>query len=307
MSAISRLRALIQPRIGRLEQHAPRQRRPVFVPSIKTSGSLPSIGIVTPSYQQGQYIGETIMSVLSQNYSRLQYFVQDGGSTDETLTVLRSFNSDLSGWASAKDAGQGAALNLGFTNIDTDIMGYLNSDDVLLPGALNAVGEFFKKRPDVDVVYGDRLIIDELGREIGTWRLPRHNSEVLSWADYVPQETLFWRTTAWDRAGGCIDENFRFALDWDLILRMRDTGAKFWHLPQFLGAFRVHVLSKTSQQVLTIGREEMDVLRERSLGFVPTDRQIQIAIRPYLMAHLAADFFPRIRELIAMWVARENP
>jgi hypothetical protein len=296
--AKSKLRGLVQPKLGRLQHHPPRQQRRIVALNRTADGPLPSIGIVTPSYQQGRYIRETIESVLSQSYAPLQYFVQDGGSTDETTDVLRSFEGSILGWESAKDSGQGAAINLGFAHIDTEIMAYINSDDVLLPGALAVVGEFFNKHPDVDVVYGDRLIIDELGKEIGAWRLPRHDSEVLSWADYIPQETLFWRTSAWKRAGGYIDEKFRFALDWDLLLRLRDSGSKFWHLPRFLGAFRVHVQSKTSQQVLTIGRQEMDVLRERSLGFVPTDRQIQRAIRRFLRAHLSVELVQGILDVL---------
>ena len=95
-------------------------------------------------------------------------------------------------------------------------MAYLNSDDLLLPGALSYVARFLHNHPEVDLVYGHRVLIDELGREIGRQVIPRHSDRVLSWADFIPQETAFWRRAAWDRAGGTIDESFRYAIDWDL-------------------------------------------------------------------------------------------
>ena len=130
------------------------------------------------------------------------------------------------------------AINRGFAHSTGDIMAYLNADDLLLPGSLNFVAAYFEAHPDIDVVYGHRVLIDADGAEIGRWVLPPHEDEVLSWADFVPQETLFWRRDMGERAGGAMDESFRFALDWDLLLRFRDAGARFVRLPRFLGAFR---------------------------------------------------------------------
>ena len=299
---LERIRGIMEPNLGKLRQHEP---RPISIRKIRKLSStsiLPRIGIVTPSYQQGSYIKQTIESVLSQNYPNLQYVVQDGGSTDETIDVLKSFEGALSGWASAQDEGQSAALNIGFAKIDAEVMGYLNSDDLLLPGALLFVGEFFSRNPLVDVVYGDRLIINENGLEVGSWRLPRHDDNVLSWADYVPQETLFWRRAAWEKAGGAVDENLHFAMDWDLILRLRDTGAHFVHIPHFLGAFRVHNHQKTSAIMTSAGLAEMTKLRERCLGYQPTHEQISRALVPYLTAHVLADLPRRI----ATWLGNAS-
>ena len=128
---------------------------------------------------------------------------------------------------SRKDNGQGHAINLGFAHArGGEIMAYLNSDDLLMPGSLNYVAAYFAANPDVDVVYGHRVIIDPNGQEIGRWILPSHSDQMLIWADYVPQETMFWRRRIWDKAGGKIDEAFQFALDWDLLLRFREAGAK---------------------------------------------------------------------------------
>src|SRR5207302_369335 len=144
-------------------------------------------------------------------------------------------------------------LNVGFEHATGEIMAYLNSDDVLLPGALNYVANYFREHPEVDVVYGHRVVIDEYDQEIGRWVLPGHDDEVLSWADYVPQETLFWRRRIWEDAGGMIDESFRFAIDWDLLIRFRDAGARMARLPRFLGGFRVHPHQKTSKEMADIG------------------------------------------------------
>ena len=95
-------------------------------------------------------------------------------------------------------------------------MAYLNSDDLLLPGALPTVAAYFAQHPEVEVVYGHRVVIDEAGDEIGRWVLPPHDDKALRWADYIPQETLFWRRSIWGKSGGRMDETFRFALDWEL-------------------------------------------------------------------------------------------
>jgi glycosyltransferase involved in cell wall biosynthesis len=256
---------------------------------------MPKLSIVTPSFQQGQYIERTILSVLDQGYPNLEYFVQDGGSKDNTVAVLKKYKNKLTGWVSEKDGGQSQAINLGFSNTNGEIMGWLNSDDLLLPDALVTVVDFFNRHPEVDVVYGNRLIIDENDMDIGRWIIPGHNSNMLSWADFVPQETLFWRRQIWDKVGGQIDDSFRFAMDWDLLVRFRDAGAQFAHIPQFLGAFRIHEHQKTSAVINEIGHKEMDLIRERVLGRVPTRIEIRKAILPFLLKHVAVDITYRIK------------
>jgi hypothetical protein len=179
-------------------------------------------------------------------------------------------------------------------------MAWLNSDDVLFPGALACVADFFARHPDVDVVYGHRVLIDENDREIGRWILPAHEDYVLSWADFVPQETLFWRRSLWERIGGSVDESFRFAMDWDLLLRFRDAGARFRRIPAFLGGFRVHAQQKTTAGISDIGFAEMDRLRERALGRVPTHFEINKAVARYMLRHTAADLRWRLRSRLGM-------
>jgi ADP-heptose:LPS heptosyltransferase/GT2 family glycosyltransferase len=230
----------------------------------------PRIAMVTPSFGQRDFLERTLRSVLDQSYPNLLYVVQDGGSTDGSVDVIRGHAGRLHAWASEKDAGQADAIRRGFARLEGDLgpddaMAWLNSDDLLAPGALGFVGRYFAEHPDVDVIYGHRIIIDENDGEVGRWVMPRHDPETLEWIDYVPQETLFWRKRAWDRAGG-IDPTFQFALDWDLLARFQQAGCRMVRVPWFLGAFRVHSAQKTSQAIHTTGAEEMRRIRERFHG-----------------------------------------
>jgi len=277
-------------KIFRLRNHAPRPLslpRHYALPRILRSP--PSISIVTPSFNQGNVLEETIKSVLDQRYPALEYIVQDGGSTDGSVEVLRRYGPRLTHWESASDGGQSAAINLGMRRTTGDIMAYLNSDDLLLPGSLAYVAEYFQEHPQVDVVYGHRVLIDEVGREIGRWVLPPHDDRAIAFADFIPQETLFWRRRAWERIGSRIDESFRFAMDWDLILRFRDAGLTFRRLPRFLGAFRVWEEQKSLSWWLPIGRRETERLTARSLGVTPRRERIRREIAAYVRRHWVLD------------------
>lgn len=298
LSPLTTIRRLLpRPRLGVLYQHEPQD---LIVPRSYSIDVVhdhaPKVSMVTPSFRQGAFIERTIRSVLDQQYPNLEYYVQDGGSEDSTREVIERHAGHLAGWESRPDKGQSQAINLGFAHTSGDIMAWLNSDDILLPGALHCVVDFFNRNPDVDVVYGHRLLIDENDRLIGRWILPAHDDNVLSWADYVPQETLFWRRSIWQKVGGQIDESFRFAMDWDLLLRFRDAGARFARIPRFLGGFRIHPHQKTSAAIGEIGFKEMDRLRERALGRVPTHAEVRRAIAPYLLRHVGCELGWWMRE-----------
>jgi hypothetical protein len=283
-----RVRRSWSPKLGVLYQHAPRQLQipDGYVQRRVQSAGLPTVSIVTPSLNQGAFIERTILSVLDQHYANLEYIIQDANSSDGTLGIVQRYAASLGHVDSRLDDGFAHGLNLGFIHATGAIMGYLNSDDVLLPGTLDYVVDHFGKHPEVDVVYGHRIVIDEYDAEIGRWILPEHDDDVLSWADYVPQETLFWRRSMWDKVGGSVDESFQFAVDWDLLLRFRDAGARFARLPRFLGAFRVHPHQKTSTAMEVIGQGEMAGLRQRCHGRRVTSEEIATAIRPYLRRHV---------------------
>jgi glycosyltransferase involved in cell wall biosynthesis len=291
----------IAPRLGVLHQHAPMEMR---IPKDRSRPAPPSdvprISIVTPSFRQAPFIERTIRSVIEQSYPNLEYYVQDGGSQDGTAEVLARYQDRLAGWQSTPDNGQAEAINRAFAKTSGDIMAYLNSDDILLPGALARVADYFVRHPEVDVVYGHRVVIDEDDRQIGRWIMPAHDDKVLSWADFVPQETLFWRRSIWEKSGGRMDESFQFALDWDLLVRFREAGARFARLPRFLGGFRVHAQQKTTTSIADTGIQEMNRIRKRVLGTVPTNMEVRKAVFPYMVRHMFADLRWKIEDKLGI-------
>ena len=271
-------------------QHEP---RPLRVPrrylEVRPPDRPPSISIVTPSYNQAAYLEQTVRSVLDQSYPNLEYIVCDGGSSDGSADILARLGDHLHHWASEPDSGHADAINRGMAKAGGEVLAYLNSDDLLLPGALAYIAGYFAAHPDVDVVYGHRVLIDHNGEEIGRWVMPRHDDEVLRWNDYVPQETLFWRRAIWEACGGRLDGDLRFSLDWDLLLRFRRAGARFVRVPRFIGAFRVHPAQKTSRDIGTSGELEITALRRRELGRDPSSDELRRRLRPYLRRHIALD------------------
>lgn len=238
---------------------------------------LPAIVIVTPSYNQDKFLESTILSVLNQNYPKLRYRVQDGGSKDRSPEIIQRYADRLAGWYSGKDRGQSDAIRRGFDELPgeaEDIMAWLNSDDFIAPRVLRFVAEYFVRHPHVDVIYGHRIIIDDHDREVGRWIMPPHDRASLEWIDYVPQETLFFRRRIWNQVGG-LDPTFQFALDWDLLARFQEAGARIVRLPYFLGCFRLHSEQKTSAHIHTTGHEEMTRIRTRIHGPHPDPTRIE--------------------------------
>jgi glycosyltransferase involved in cell wall biosynthesis len=250
--------------------------------------------VVVPSYRQAPFLEQTLDSILAQRYPDLELIVVDGGSEDGSQAIIRNYADRLHWWCSEPDNGQTDALNKGFLQAGGEIMAWLNADDCHVADTLWRVADFMGRRPDVDVVYGHRLLMDRHGGEIGRWILPPHDNGVLSWADFVPQETLFWRRRIWEKTGGGLDTSFDFAMDWDLLLRFRDAGAKFVRLPEFLGLFRIHAGQKTSCRIDEIGFKEMQRLRSRSLGFEPTQSQCAMHVAWFLFK---AWFFERFNRV----------
>lgn len=249
-------------------RHAPAPIRQEQFPPAGKRRSRPRIAVVTPSFQQARFLRETMRSVVEQRGVEIDYVVQDGGSTDGSVAIIQEFRPKLFAAVSSRDDGQADAIRRGFgaTQGDPDdLMAWINSDDFYLPGAFEFVADYFASHPDVDVVYGHRIVVDAQSREIARWFLPAHEEAVLKLNDFVPQETLFWRRRLWDKVGG-IDPAFRFAMDWDLLLRFAAAGAKFARVPYFLACFRVHPAQKTSAVMHDIGQREIGALRARAQG-----------------------------------------
>jgi glycosyltransferase involved in cell wall biosynthesis len=284
---------VLRPGIGQLGTYSPRPitfRNECSNTEIREQ-ILPRISIVVPSFNQGQFIGATLQSILDQQYPNLELIVVDGGSTDDTLSVINQFEDYLDWWVSEPDSGQTAAINRGFMQSTGEIMAWINSDDLVASGAFYQIANYFIKHPDTQVIYGNRILINEIGLEIGRWILPFHSGRVLKYSDFVPQETLYWTRKAWYVIGGRLDETFQFAMDWDFLLRLSRNRLKIKHLPIFLGLFRVHSQQKTSSQMTLTGQNEMKRLRYRELGFQPTRWQLVTSIVPFLLIAKLNEFY----------------
>jgi glycosyltransferase involved in cell wall biosynthesis len=176
------------------------------------------ISLVTPSLNQGRFIRETIESVLSQEYPALDYFVQDGGSTDETLDVLKSYAGRVP-YVSEKDRGQADAINRGLRLSRGEVLGYLNSDDVLRPGALHAVGEAFAANPDLLFVWGRAAYIDADGKSVSPYLVRPEALERLADSCFIAQPAAFFRRKVWNEVGE-FDETLHHTMDYDYWLRI---------------------------------------------------------------------------------------
>ena len=209
------------------------------------------ISVVTPSYNQGQFIEATIQSVLSQDYPHVEYFVIDGGSADESASIIEKYASQLKYWCSEPDEGQADAIGKGFDLCTGDILCWLNSDDLLLPGALSAVAKFFSDHPKIDAVSGGGFYVDESGRPyrrgFGTCSLgvaaTANRFRFLQAQDGVFQMATFWRREAYLAVGG-IDRSLQFIMDLDLFTRLAQRS-RFGRLPELLACFRLHDACKT--------------------------------------------------------------
>lgn len=217
------------------------------------------ISVVTPSYNQVQYVQRTIESVLHQEYADVEYIVVDGCSTDGSSEILETYRDRLQCLIIEPDEGQADAIRKGFEIATGDILCFLNSDDLLLPGALSRVNEAFCANEDVDLIYSHRIFVDGDDRPNKFWILPPHSNYGMSRWDFIPQETCFWRRRLMSDAGS-VDPTFQFALDYDLFVRMMKVG-KFRRINDFFAAFRVHPEAKSSTLYETVGREEVERVR----------------------------------------------
>ncbi len=225
--------------------------------------NLPSIAIVTPSLNQGRFLDQTIRSVLDQDYPALRYWVQDGGSTDGSLDIIKKYESKLTGWTSGRDAGHADAVNRGFTHIDGEIMAFINSDDYYLPGALRTAAEAFAADPGLDFLYGDAVYVSPDDRPLAIDVLPAFDWEDLRRICIVPQQASFWRRRAWEAAGG-LGRELWFSFDYEFFLKVAEHG-RVRHLPRLMAAYRHHPAAKTSTGKNRWAEDDRK-LRERYLG-----------------------------------------
>lgn len=203
----------------------------------------PKLSIITPSFNQAQYLEETILSVLQQNYAPLEFIIIDGGSTDGSVEVIHKYESQLAYWVSEKDRGQAHALNKGLERATGDLVAYLNSDDLYLSGAFSSVIKYFNEHPECTWVCGDTLMFGA-GRngEVVSADVPRSAAHALSWAYTAPQPGMFWKRELLSEG---FAEQWRYCFDHELYVRLLLAGHTCDHLPVTLAAYRLHPNSKT--------------------------------------------------------------
>lgn len=232
---------------------------------MRINDRIPKISVITPSYNQGRFLEQTIHSVLAQGYPNLEYIVVDGGSTDETLRLLESYDDDLI-WISERDRGQVHAINKGLDLASGDIIGFLNSDDQYEPGALWEVGKYFSAHNDCGWLSGKCRIIDLEGREIRRWITAYKNlwlslkcPMALYILNFISQPATFWCQELFQLTG-YFDETLNYAFDYECWLKF----SKVWKpafIDSYLACFRLYPNSKSGSTDYAQFAEQFQVAR----------------------------------------------
>jgi glycosyltransferase involved in cell wall biosynthesis len=213
----------------------------------------PKLSIITPSFNQAQYLEQTILSVLDQNYEPLEYIIIDGGSTDGSVDIIKKYEDRLAYWVSEPDRGQAHAINKGLQQATGDIVAFLNSDDLYLPGAFAAVERYFSEHPRVEWICGDTLMFGNgMKDEVINAQVPKTAAECLCWAYLAPQPGMFWKRELL-RDG--FAERWRYCFDHELYVRLLLEGRRCEHLGVPLAAYRLHAASKTVAEGSLFDRE----------------------------------------------------
>lgn len=238
------------------------------------------VSIITPSFNQVKYLEETIHSILDQDYANLEYIIIDGGSTDGSVELIRRYAPRLAYWVSEKDHGQTHALNKGFRRARGDILGWLNSDDRLEPGAIRGAADFFATHPEVDVVYGDRKTLEASGHVKEIVRSFEFGLDTNLWY-CIPQEATFFRRRLLTEAG-YLDPSLHFTMDYDLWLRAVVAGFRFEHVPGVWGNFRHHRTSKTRSLRGAFWQERVQAIERHLTPDAPISAERQEETRQHV-------------------------
>jgi glycosyltransferase involved in cell wall biosynthesis len=247
----------------------------------------PRISIVTPSYNQAEFVGQTIESVLSQEGGfEVEYFVMDGGSTDGSVEIIRRFADQVAArswpvrcrgvamhWVSERDAGQTAAINAGLQRATGEILSYLNSDDLYVPGAFQRVVDAFARDPAADFIYGDGEVIDREGSRQWEWLSRPYDHAVMTsyhflWNDftnYILQQATFWRRRVRETIGD-FDPTFHFVMDAEYWIRAGAAGLRLRHLPEKLGKFRMIEGTKSLSSPTVFWEDYLEIFRRYRSG-----------------------------------------
>ena len=231
---------------------------------MKATAKYPKISIVTPSYNQAQFLERTILSVLNQNYPNLEYIIIDGGSTDCSVEIIKKYESKLAYWVSEPDRGQSHAINKGWKMSSGQILAYLNSDDTYRDGTLFSIAKYFTNHPEVDMVYGDVYVIDEMDRLVypficGDFNLKKYIKDCNY---FIPQQAVFFRRQVFEKVG-LLDEGLHFKMDRDYFIRIGMNGC-VKRIPHYLAHFRTHPAAKSTPPNTKKALREFVSIRKRN-------------------------------------------
>jgi len=255
------------------------------------------VSIVTPSYNQGEFIEETIRSVLLQGYPALDYLIMDGGSTDGSVDILRKYSIWLTYWVSEPDRGQTHAINKGLKRVTGDLVAWLNADDTYVPGALSEAAAVMAVADGPAFVYGDCQQIDEMGRPLGMYKGACDGLEsILLFRAHVHQPTIFFRRSLLEEVG-YLDESLNYAMDCEFYMRVVGRH-DIQCISRVLANFRIHPASKTSQDFLASIQERIaagrkywsDPSRIERLRYVRAERRQEAS------AHLHCSYLHLLRD-----------
>lgn len=216
------------------------------------------VSIITPSYNQAKYLEQTILSVLNQDYPRIEYIVVDGASTDGSVDIIKKYADKLTYWESVTDKGQADAINKGFAHATGEIVAWLNSDDYYLPGAVSAAMKVFEENPEVVLVYGDMLAVDENGQTFNTLTYKQLTLEDLFCFQIIGQPAVFMRRSALQKTSG-LDLTFHFLLDHLLWIKIAKQG-RLLHVNETWAAARYHAEAKNVAKAAEFGLEAFRIL-----------------------------------------------
>ncbi len=241
-----------------------------------------SVMVVTPSLNQGMFIEEAIQSVLSQDYPAIEYIVVDGGSTDNTIEVLRKYNGRFT-WISEPDDGQAAAINKGVgRGTNTAYVTWLNADDLLLPSGLGSMVSFLDHHPEYVAVFGESYVINEKGERTGEYPTQPFNKKAFAVHCTISQPASLICRWAWDAVGG-LDESIDTCIDYDLWWRLSEIG-RMGYLRQFVACSRDHAQSKTRMLRKKVNEEAISILL-RHWGMVPRNWCMANILEGHLECH----------------------
>lgn len=208
------------------------------------SSPLPLVTIVTPSFNQAQFLERTIQSVIEQDYPNLEYIIMDGGSQDGSFDIIKKYASKLTYWESQKDKGQTDAINKGFSHASGEILAWINSDDTFEQGAVKRAVNYLVSHPEIGLVYGDCNFINAKDHVIGRFNARQTDYQRLKRGYvHIPQQSSFWRAQLWHQVKP-LDDSIYFAMDYDLWLRLAKISKIKYH-PELWANFRLHGDAKT--------------------------------------------------------------